>query len=165
MQQSPPKKDTILFVCTANICRSPMAEQLLRHALAAEKGPLRTLNVASAGVAAWGGEPATHHSVTALKKVHVDLSHHKSQELTQELLDHCFAVFCMTYGHVSMVEYTFDRQPPYVYLMRQLIPDIDSSTLEIPDPYGRSLSAYEACRDEMIEAIPSILQFLRANYK
>ena len=52
---------SILIVCTANICRSPMGEGLLRHALAAEPEPLRSLKVLSAGVAARDGEPVSEN--------------------------------------------------------------------------------------------------------
>src|SRR4051795_11030781 len=76
----------IVTVCTANICRSPMAAALLQHALAAEPEPLRSLRVVSAGVAARPGEPVSENSVYALKKVGIDLSQHRSQALTQQML-------------------------------------------------------------------------------
>ena len=63
-----PAPEYVLIVCTANICRSPMAAALLRHALAAQAEPLRSLQVVSAGVAAREDEPATENSIIALKK-------------------------------------------------------------------------------------------------
>jgi protein-tyrosine-phosphatase len=139
-----------------------MAEHLMRHALAAEAPPLKHFKVASAGVAAWNGEPASSHAVTALKKVGIDL-HHESQLVSQELLDECFTVFCMTQGHKESLMRQFDVLPPHVLCMRALIPGISPETLEIADPYGQDLRAYVECRDEMIEAIPSLLHFLKEN--
>ncbi|HYD82910.1 MAG TPA: low molecular weight protein arginine phosphatase, partial [Opitutus sp.] len=83
--------DTILVVCTANICRSPMAAGLLRHALAGQPEPLRSLKVISAGVAARHGERVSENSVIALRKVGIDVSQHTSQPLTQDMLNEAAA--------------------------------------------------------------------------
>ena len=78
------KRNLILTICTGNVCRSPMAEKLLQHALAVEDKPLNQIEIVSAGVAAGYGDPASANSVAALKKVKIDLDRHKSQPLTQE---------------------------------------------------------------------------------
>lgn len=155
-------RDHIIFVCTANICRSPMAERLLAHGLAAEGTPLDQLKVASAGISAYTGDPASVNSVKALNSVGLDLADHRSQQISQELLDKAFAVFCMTQTHRSLIEVHFEYVPKHLYLMRELMPE--GSTIEIPDPFGRDLKEYEACRDSMVEAIPSLLAFLRQEY-
>src|ERR1043166_6541974 len=69
---------TIVTVCTANICRSPMAAALLQHAFAAQPEPWRSLQLISAGVAARPGEAVSENSVLALKKVGLDISNHRS---------------------------------------------------------------------------------------
>ena len=91
-----PEPGHILVVCTGNICRSPMAEGLLRHALAAQPAPLQSLKVVSAGVATRLGEPVSENSVIALKKAGIDISGHRSQPLTQKMLDHALAVGVLT---------------------------------------------------------------------
>jgi protein-tyrosine-phosphatase len=148
----------LLIVCTANICRSPMAAALLRHALAAQPEPLRSLQVVSAGVAAREDEPATENSIMALKKVGLDLSSHVSRPLTHELLNGALAVIAMTESHCAMIQATADPVPEHLLLFRQFVP---TGSKEIADPYGFPLSAYEACRDEMVEALPSLISFLR----
>ncbi len=154
-----PAPGLVIVVCTGNICRSPMGEKLLQHALAAEPEPLRSLKVVSAGVSAPRGQPATDNSVAALKKVGLDLSAHRSQPLTQSLLDQALAVFCMTESHRSMIELNFERVPKSLHLFREFI-GRDGDT-EIPDPYGGNFREYEACRDGLVEAIPSLVQHLR----
>lgn len=152
-------KDLVVVVCTANICRSPIGERLLRHALAAEKPPLNKLRVISAGVAAGSGHSATDHSVTAMKKVGIDLSDHESRPLTQEMLDEALAVFCMTETHRALVGLQFDRVPEHVHLFREFI-GVDADA-EIPDPYGQNFQSYLSSRDSMVEAIPSLVRFLK----
>ena len=149
----------ILTVCTANICRSPMAEVLLQHALRAQPEPLKSLKVYSAGVAANLGNRVSENSVLALKKVGLDLSGHKAQPLSHQLVDDALAVFCMTESHRAMILLSFDQPPDNVYLFREFMPP--PAAQEIADPYGGSLKHYEACRDEMVEAVPGIVAFLK----
>ena len=136
-----------------------MAAGLLSHALAAQAEPLRSLDVQSAGVAARGGGPVSDHSVTALKRVGIDIERHTSQPLTQELIDGALAIFCMTETHRAMIQLQFDPVPEHVYLWREFLPE--GHDKEIGDPFGGPLKVYEACRDEMVEAIPSVMAFLR----
>lgn len=156
------EKNLITFVCTANICRSPMAEGLMRHALQAEEEPLKSLRVASAGVSAYTGEPASLNSVRALKNVGIDLGHHSSRSINKDLIEQSFSIFAMTESHRMMIESHYGQKLDNLYLMRELMPA--GASIEIPDPFGQSLNVYEACRDSMVEAIPSILNWLRNNY-
>ena len=154
-----PAPGHILVVCTANICRSPMAEGLLAHALAAQPAPLRDLRVLSAGVATRAGEPVSENSVVALRKVGIDISGHRSRVLSQPLLDDALAVFCMTESHRALIRMQATPPPARLHLFRELLPP--PARLEIGDPYGGSLKLYESCRDEMVEAIPGLLAYLK----
>jgi protein-tyrosine-phosphatase len=153
-----PEPGHILVVCTGNICRSPMGAALLQHALAGQREPLRSLKVCSAGVACRGGEPASANAVTALKKVGIELKGHESRPVTQELLDKALLVLCMTESHRDMIEITAQPVPERLFLFKELMGD--KRDQEIPDPYGMHLSAYEASRDEMVAAVPSIVAYL-----
>ena len=135
-----------------------MAKALLDHALAAQPEPLRSLKVESAGVASRTGESASPNAVAALKKVGIDLRGHVSRPLTQELLDRAFLVLCMTETQREMIALTAEPVPPRLFLFREFTGD--AGDREIPDPYGSALPAYEACRDEMVAAIPSIIDYL-----
>jgi protein-tyrosine-phosphatase len=149
----------ILIVCTANICRSPMAAALLRHFLAGQDEPLKSLDVISAGIAARADLPPSDYAVAAMNKVGIDLTPYVSHPLTQELLDGALAVFCMTEAHRAMIQLQFERVPRHLYLFRQFLPPpVDP---EVDDPYGGPLGVYEACRDNLVEAVPSVVHFLQ----
>lgn len=150
---------TILVVCTANICRSPMAEGLLAHALAAQPAPLRDLKVLSAGVATRPGEPVSENSVIALRKVGIDIAGHRSRPLSQAMLDEALAVFCMTEAHRSLIQLQAAPVPARLHLFREFLPP--PAAPEIGDPYGGLLKIYESCRDEMVEAIPGLMNYLK----
>lgn len=149
----------IIMVCTANICRSPMGAGLLRHALAGQPEPLRSLRVISAGVAARNGELVSEHSVTALRKVGIDIAGHLSQPLTQHLLDEALAVICMSESHRTLIHLQAEPMPEHLHLFREFM--APGSSQEIADPFGAPLAVYERCRDEMVEAIPSLIRFLK----
>ena len=151
-----PAPGYILTVCTANICRSPMAEGLLRHALAAQPPPLKSRPVVSAGVAARTGELVTEYSVQAMKKAGIDISGHRSQPITQELIDGALAVLCMTEAHRATIPFMFEQPPKNIFLFREFLPS--DAEKEIADPYGGPYRLYELCRDEMVEAIPSLIE-------
>jgi protein-tyrosine-phosphatase len=153
------KPGHILIVCTGNICRSPMAQGLLGHALSAQPEPLRSLKVISAGVAAHAGQPVSENSVVALRKAGIDISHLQSQGVTQKLLDDALVVFGMTESHRSIIRSRARPIPDHLYLFREFLPE--PAAKEIGDPYGGPLKLYESCRDEMVEAVPAIVAFLK----
>jgi protein-tyrosine-phosphatase len=157
-----PAPGSVLIVCTANICRSPIGEALLRHALAAEGEPLKSLIIESAGVAARRGAPMTEYAIAALKKAGIQSPGHFSRPLTREILRDASVVLCMTEAHRSMIKQMAHPPPAHLYLFREFMPA--GSTREIADPYGGSLAMYETSRDEMVEAIPSLIAFFKTRF-
>jgi len=151
----------VTVVCTGNICRSPMGERLLAHALAAEESPLKDLEVVSSGVAAYPGDDASPNSVKALAKVGLDLNDHRSRRLDYRMMDESVLVLVMTEGHRQIIQELYPESDAPVLLFRELIPGTD--TPEVPDPYGASLPDYIETRDALMEAIPSIVGYLREN--
>ncbi len=74
-------------------------------------------------------------------------------------MENALAIFCMTESHRAMIQLSFQPPPKHLYLFREFLPE--PADPEIGDPYGGSLKLYEACRDEMVEAVPSLVAFLK----
>ena len=155
-------RDTVVLVCSGNTCRSPMAEALLRAALAKEGGKLARLHVISCGLGAYPGDPASPHAVKAASRIGLDLGGHASCPLDQATVDRAVAVFGMAAGHVEGVRARFRNLPPVVQRLREALPA--EAGRDIPDPFGGNLAEYEGCRDSMIEALPSVVACLRERF-
>ena len=149
------------FVCTANICRSPMAEYLFRAQLekkAAVDPKWRRLQAVSSGVSASDGDPISLNSLEALKALGIDASAHRSRFLTQDLLNRSLAVFCMTSTHKLLIEMRYSTRKGQVHLLRDFIKGKVSR--EVPDPYGAGLEDYMLCRDQIAQALPGVFEYL-----
>ena len=136
-----------------------MGAGLLAHALTAQPEPLRAVKVVSAGVAARAGDRVSENAVIALRKAGIDISGHVSRPLTQQMLDEASAVLCMTESHRAMIQLQAEPAPANLFLFREFMPP--RGDREIADPYGGPLRVYETARDEMVEAIPSLVEFLK----
>ncbi len=144
-------RKTILFVCTGNTCRSPLAAGLARKTLAQRLGcPPGKLascgwEVLSAGVWAGEGQRASPEAVEAAAECSVDLAGHRSQKITKELIDKADMVFCMTREHVDAVR---EMSPASAGRTRRLW-----SRGDIPDPAGGGPDAYRQTAEKMQQAI------------
>jgi protein-tyrosine-phosphatase len=136
-----------------------MAEGLLRHALAVEPEPLKSLRVTSAGISAWGGTPITPFSAAALKKVGIDMSKHQSRALNEQMLSRAVLVVCMTESHRRAIKMDFPEVKVPIVLMREFMPS--PADKEVPDPFGADMQTYDDTRDAIMEAVPSVVKYLR----
>lgn len=144
------KRRHVVFVCTGNVCRSPMAEALLRK-LVAKNGDV---TVESAGVSAARGQPASADSVRALEADGIDLNTFRSQPLTGEILERATHVFVMTQDHFRLVDLFFPEYSHKVSLLRADEP----GSPDVPDPIGQGRMVYEQCKRTIEKSLPSILK-------
>lgn len=124
---------TILFLCTGNTCRSPMAEAIARAIIAADPPPIETV-VRSAGVSATPGGPATPEAITAVRRYGGGLLSHRSTPVSRQLLADADIIFAMTQAHADAaraIDPTAD--------IRLLDPD----GRDIADPIGAPQPAYD----------------------
>lgn len=132
------------MVCTANQCRSPMAEGLIRARLEAE-GLAGAVTVTSAGTWAMPDSPASAHAVAAMAERGIDLSDHLSRTVHAPLLAEADLVLAMTDGHRQAMEAEFPDARGKVRLLAGLA----GGTWDVADPVGGSLDDYRATASEL----------------
>lgn len=138
----------IVFVCTGNTCRSPLAEVLCKKTLAERLGcpveelPDRGFVVMSAGVNAFEGAPASPESVAIAREQGLELSSHCSQGLHQSLAQQADTLVCMTNGHLESVLSYF----PEIQDRARLL---SSEGQDLPDPIGQTIEIYRKCAEQI----------------
>ena len=147
---------TILFVCTGNVCRSPMAEGLFRHAMEGRGN----FKVISAGVGAIDGQAPSTHAVKALRELDIDISRQRSRMLTRDLVKQADFIFGMTHGHVDAIQLLFPQATEKTFLLREFDETLDIYEKDISDPIGGSLDVYRSCRDQIEQGIVTMLKFI-----
>lgn len=128
--------DTVVFVCTGNTCRSPMAEAIARHMLSKGGEPDPFIRVRSAGVSAYPGQVATPEGVEALRSMGIEAGPHRSSGLSREMIRGARAVFAMTRAHAQAAR---ELDPASADKIRVL----DPLGADVPDPIGSPLGVYQ----------------------
>ena len=148
----------VLFVCTGNTCRSPVAAAILQQRLKAA-GDFDWL-VGSAGTTAKEGQGAASHSITILAERGIDLTNHRSRAFRLDFVLPSALVLCMEPSHVEWIQRHYPQQLDKVYLLSEMSHKLDG----VADPFGNSLADYRQMADEvtmLIEAgLPRIIRLV-----
>lgn len=140
----------ILFVCTGNTCRSPMAEGILRS-IAENKG--LNIEVKSAGISVFDGDNASINSIEAMKKIGIDISDHEASQLHIGLIEDADLILTMGDSHKCFIISNFPASAGKVYTLMEYA---YNKGKDVSDPFGGSLKLYENIRDEIYQAIIQI---------
>ena len=143
----------ILFVCTGNLCRSPMAEGMLRHRMA-EEGLDSRYEVASAGT--WGvqGSAASENAVAVMAERGIDIAEHRARTVSAPDVAAADLILVMSREHQHVLENTW---PQYQWKVHRLS-EMAGKRRDVQDPYGGPIEEYRACADVIAEYIDQGLE-------
>ena len=135
----------VIFICSGNTCRSPMAEGLFKK-MCADAGV--EIEVSSAGVGTFAGMPPSYEAVEAAKAYDVDISAHRSRCFHPLMAGEDTLFVCMTYSHAAV-------------LLSAGVKEENIRVLDIVDPYGGDAEVYRACAAALAQKLTGILEEVR----
>ena len=142
----------VLFVCTANICRSPTAETIF-NALAEDKG--LSLRAESAGTAALEGRPMAPNAEAALVEAGIYPEPHRARQVSEALLEECELALTMTPRHVEKLGFLYNGFGHKVYALPEYATGIPGKE-GISDPYGHTMPAYRNTVQQLYEYVERV---------
>lgn len=152
-QPAPPR---VVFVCTGNTCRSPMAELLLREHV--RQG--LACDVSSAGIAATSGSPASPEGIAALREWGLDLATHRSQPLTRAMVRQADLLVPLSMTHFAAILERHPEARKKTLLLGSFLEPDHCEPRDIADPIGGTLAEYRSTRDQIAKAVDALARFL-----
>lgn len=143
----------ILFVCTGNTCRSPMAAGILKEKIKDDD----RVNIHSAGIFADKGSPASLNALKALKERGIDISGHRSKPISDIDLDAFDLILTMTGSHKKWLLQNFKHLNHKIFTLKEYN---NENKGDILDPFGGDLTEYRACAKEIEENMDNLILFL-----
>lgn len=149
----------VMFVCTGNICRSAMAEGMMKKLVADKKIDADTY---SCGVYAETGDYATYHAVESVKEYGVDISGHRATNIRESKIEEMDCVLCATVSHKQSVLFLYPELKGKVYTMKEYAGmDENGENLDIKDPWGYDENVYYRCAGEIEVCLERIVDKFR----
>ncbi len=151
------KKINILFICSANRCRSAMAEGIAEKSA---KNAKKNYRISSAGTLGLVGEPPTQLAIEVAQAHDVDISQQRSAEVSDYMLGQNDFVFTMTHSHKNYIKNNFPNHIGKCFLLAKFGRGREQIKQEVEDPVGTSYQFYEQTFTQLSTEIQRIMEFL-----
>lgn len=149
----------IMFICTGNICRSAMAEGIMKKMI---KETNLDVQVYSCGIYAQTGDGATYNAQEAVKEYDVDIKDHKATNIRESNIENMDLILCATNAHKINVEYLYPNLKGKIYTMKEYAKlDNNGQDMDIKDPWGYDMNVYQNCAKEIEECNEKIIERLK----
>lgn len=149
----------ILFVCTGNTCRSPMAQALFLQRLK-EEDVIDRFRVLSAGIFTQNGLPASREAVRVLQEDGLDISEHTSAVLVSEIVMDADVILTMTRNHRDYISEEFPEKKNMVFTLGEFVNDEE---IEVIDPFAKGIESYRQSREQLKQLINKAVNKLLSN--
>ena len=150
----------IMFICTGNICRSAMAEGMMKKLI--KDNNINDIEVYSCGIYAETGDYATYNAVEAMKYYDVNIENHRATNIRDSKINEMDIILCATMSHKQSVVYLYPNLKEKVYTMKEYAKiDNNKQDMDIKDPWGYDINVYENCAREISNCLDMIIQNIK----
>ena len=162
MNEDREKVFRVMFVCTGNTCRSPMAEGILKQM--AKIDGLDYMDVASAGTSTYDGYPATSYAVHVSHNAGIDISFIHSAQLTSDLMAEADLILALAKNHYDQMMSLYPEHAHKVFMLRAFPEHGSDPSLSIADPIGLDLEFYEKTFGEIKAELERVWPHIKSMY-
>lgn len=144
----------IMFICTGNICRSAMADGLMRKLVKIKN---KDVEVYSCGIFAEDGDKPTFNAIEAIKEYGVDLKNHRATNIRNSKIEDMDIILCATVSHKNNVKAMYPELRDKIFTMKEYA-GFDENDLDIPDPWGYDIKTYRFCASTINSCLEKIIE-------
>lgn len=144
----------IMFICTGNICRSAMADWLLKKKL--EQNNITNIGVYSSGIYAIDGDVSPYEAIEVMEEYGVELKKHRATNIRRSNIKDMDIILCMTISHKRDLIYMYPELKKKIYTLKEYVKD-DKNGIEIKDPWGYDLVTYRFCVAEIDACLDKLI--------
>jgi protein-tyrosine-phosphatase len=151
------KYSSILFVCAANICRSPMAEYLFKNIVKNDGFAPNSVTIRSAGIGNTHGSDASDQAIQVMLERGLEISRHKARTVNWEIVNGSDLILCMAQDQVSALRQSYAEAQHKFHLLTEFC----GSQGDIDDPSGRPTRAFESCASQMEDLLKVLAEKIK----